>query len=239
VASPSWTDLGVEISLPFAGQWLVENSPARQVPSHGSDLFGERYAIDFMHVDERKRTAAVRDWRTAFSSEPPDRFYAFGRPILSPGKGTIVAVHDGEPDHAARRSPLALVPYALSQASRVREGVAAVAGNHVIVALEASGTFVALTHLRQGSVCVAVGQDVDDGQPIGRCGNTGNSTQPHVHVQVMDRADPTVAEGVPMTFRHFREWPSGTTEPQTRERGMPGEGAVVEPLPVPPTTPES
>jgi hypothetical protein len=47
----------------------------------------------------------------------------------------------------------------------------------------------------------------------------------------MDRADPTVAEGLPMTFRHFREWPSGAERAQVRERGMPGEGAVVEPLP--------
>ena len=47
----------------------------------------------------------------------------------------------------------------------------------------------------------------------------------------MDGADPFVARGVPMTFRSFREWPLRTRQSQVRERGMPGEGAVVEPLP--------
>ena len=45
----------VGLSLPFAGLWRVENSPARRVPSHGTDMFGSRYANDFVGVDERHR----------------------------------------------------------------------------------------------------------------------------------------------------------------------------------------
>jgi hypothetical protein len=224
-------DQEVEISLPFTGRWLVQNSPARRVPSHGTDLFGERYAIDFVGVDDRHRTAGTRDWRTLVATEPPERFVAFGRPVLAPGDGTVVHVHDAEPDHEARRSQLALVPYALGQAGRLRRGAGAVAGNHVIVHLRESGTFVLLAHLQLGSVRVSPGQDVVDGQEVARCGNSGNSTQPHVHLQVMDSADPFGARGVPMTFRHFREWPARTREPQVRGRRMPGEGAVVEPVP--------
>ncbi|SHN88900.1 Peptidase family M23 [Geodermatophilus obscurus] len=223
----------VEISLPFTGRWLVENSPARRVPSHGTDLFGERYAIDFVGVDDRHRTAGTRDWRTLLATEPPERFVAFGRPVLAPGDGTVVHVHDAEPDHEARRSQLALVPYALGQAGRLRRGAGAVAGNHVVVHLIESGTFVLLAHLQLDSVRVSPGQEVLDGQQIARCGNSGNSTQPHVHLQVMDGADPFVARGVPMTFRHFREWPARTGQPQVRGRGMPGEGAVVEPVAAP------
>ena len=140
-------------------------------------------------------------------------------------------MHDAEPDHEARRSQLALVPYALGQAGRLRRGAGAVAGNHVVVHLPGSGTFVLLAHLQRSSVRVVPGQEVAAGQEIARCGNSGNSTQPHVHLQVMDRADPLVARGVPMTFRHYREWPPRTRQSQVRERGVPGEGAVVEPLP--------
>jgi hypothetical protein len=224
-------DQEVEISLPFTGRWLVQNSPARRVPSHGTDLFGERYAIDFVGVDDRHRTAGTRDWRTLVATEPPERFVAFGRPILAPGDGTVVHVHDAEPDHEARRSQLALVPYALGQAGRLRQGAGAVAGNHVVVHLRASGAFVLLAHLQLGSVRVSPGQEVVDGQEVARCGNSGNSTQPHVHLQVMDSSDPFVARGVPMTFRRFREWPARTRQPQVRGQGMPGEGAVVEPGP--------
>ena len=182
-------------------------------------------------VDDRHRTAGARNWRTFAGTEPPERFVAFGLPVLAPGDGTVVHVHDAEPDHDARRSQLALVPYALGQAGRLRRGAGALAGNHVVVHLPGSDTFVLLAHLQRDSVCVAPGQEVGEGQQIGRCGNSGNSTQPHVHLQVMDSADPFVASGVPMTFRNFREWPPRTRQSVVRERGMPGEGAVVEPVP--------
>ena len=61
----------VALSLPFAGRWLAQNSPARRVPSHGTDLLGGRYAIDFVGVDHRRRTADRRDWRTFLATEPP------------------------------------------------------------------------------------------------------------------------------------------------------------------------
>ncbi|MBD7949455.1 M23 family metallopeptidase [Oerskovia rustica] len=220
----------VTLALPFHGRWLVQNSPARRVPSHGVDVLGQRYAIDFVGVDSRHRTAAVRDWRTALGTEPPELFVAFGRPILAPADGVVVRVHDGEDDHAARRSQLALVPYALGAAARLREGVHAVAGNHVTVVLAGSGAFVSLVHLRHGSLRVRVGDAVRAGQQVAACGNSGNSTQPHVHVQVTDSADFSVARGVPITFRDFREWPRGRGEPLDRVTGLPDERSVVEPL---------
>jgi len=219
----------VVVALPFAGRWLAMNSPARRVPSHGVDLLGQRYAIDFVGVDERHRDAFVADWRTLVATEPPERFVAFGRPILAPADGVVVAVHDGEPDHAARRSQLALVPYMLGQAGRLRKGPAAIAGNHVVVELRA-GVFAALVHLRRGSLRVAVGDAVVTGQQLGECGNSGNSTQPHVHVQLMDSADLAVARGVPVAFRGYREWVGGSDHPAPVATGIPGERSVVEPL---------
>jgi hypothetical protein len=225
----------IELALPFTGLWLVRNSPARRVPSHGSDLFGERYAIDFVHVDDRHQTAGMRDWRTLIATEPPERYFAFGRPILAPVSGTIVAVHDGELDHEGRRSQLALLPYALGQAARLRQGIEAIAGNFVTIAPIGGTGFIALAHLRAGSIRVRPGQHVVEGEQIAECGNSGNSTQPHVHIQAMNSADLSIARGVPMTFRRFREWTSRSTGFQVRPCGIPGEGSVVEPLANPQT----
>jgi hypothetical protein len=66
----------IVISLSFVGRWLARNSPARRVPSHGTDLLGGRHAIDFIGVDHRHRTADRRDWRTFTSTEPVERFFA-------------------------------------------------------------------------------------------------------------------------------------------------------------------
>lgn len=221
---------GVEVSLPFQGPWRVENSPAQRVPSHGTNLFGGRYAIDFVGVNKKHRTANSRSWRTFLATEPPEIFFAFGQPILAPARGTIVAVHDNEPDHEARRSQLALIPYALGQAGRARRGISAIAGNYVIISLAESNTFIALAHFKAGSIRVSVGQKVEEGQHIADCGNSGNSTQPHVHMQAMDSADLSIAKGVPMLFRHFREWRPGSTHVKVRKCAVPEERAVVEQL---------
>lgn len=196
----------VVLDLPFRGRWVARNSPARRVPSHGTDLLGTTYAIDFVAVDERGHTAArtARSWLT---SEPPELFVGFGAPILAPVDGTVVVAHDGEPDHDARRNPLTLVPYALGQAGRFRRGPAEIAGNHVVIAhgappgLGAGARFVTLVHLRRDSVLARVGDVVRVGDQIGSCGNSGNSTEPHVHVQVTDSPDWAAARGVPLAFR--------------------------------------
>jgi hypothetical protein len=226
----------VELSLPFEGRWLVQNSPARRVPSHGTDLFASRYAIDFVGVDHGRRTARRIDWRTVLATEPADRFVSFGRPILAPLDGVIVQVHDGEPDHVARRSQVALVPYALGQAARARTGVHAIAGNHVVIAADRGLGFVALAHLQAGSIEVGMGDHITVGRRIARCGNSGNSTQPHVHIQAMDGPEPARASALPVTFRDFRQWQRGSAESEDVSRGVPLERAVVEPLPTPPQT---
>ncbi len=219
----------VVLALPFRGTWLARNSPARTVPSHGTHLFATTYAMDFIAVQGR-RTAATRDWRTLLSTEPPERFLAYGQPILAPAAGRVVSVHDGEVDHEARRSQFALVSYALTQAARARGGAGAIAGNHVILELADGRGFVVLAHLRAGSIRVAAGESVTTGGEVGDCGNSGNSTQPHLHIQVMDSADPYAARGVPMAFRGYRAWPRSGGSPVVVEQGIPGESEVVEPL---------
>lgn len=220
----------VEVAFPFRGLWLVQNSPARRVPSHGSELFGEKYAIDFVGVDERHRVSPVRDWRSVFSKEPPEGFVGFGRPLLAPVAGQVAGVHDGEPDHEARRSQLALIPYAFGQASRIRQGIGAIAGNHLVISV-AEDLHVALVHLKKGSIRVARGEKVERGQHFANCGNSGNSTQPHVHMQAMDQADPNSARGIPIVFDRFREWRPDSPGFVDRQKAIPGEGSVIEPFP--------
>jgi len=207
----------VLLDLPFRGRWQARNSPARRVPSHGTHRFGVTYAIDFVAVDGEGRSAP-KSWRSVLSVEPPEIFRGFGVPILAPVAGTVLLTHDGEADHVARRSTPAQIPYAFGQVARVRAGAAAIAGNHVVLALGPVGPYVLLAHLRRGTVRVAPGDELDLGAPVGECGNSGNSTEPHVHLQATDSVAWETAAGLPIVFRR----------PSTAGTWVPAEAEIVD-----------
>lgn len=209
----------VELTYPFSGRWLVQNSPANRVPSHGTHLFATTYAIDFVPVDARGHSAPLRPG-SLVRPEPPETFVGFDRPVLAPMAGVVVAVHDGEGDHDAYRG-LPSVGYALTQRRRVAAGWRALAGNHVVIEC-APGVLVALAHLRRGSLVVRPGQTVDFGEPLGGCGNSGNSTEPHVHVQVVGVA--TGAHPGRLDIEH------ATALPLTFPGGLPRNGTIVDAL---------
>lgn len=213
----------LRLSLPFTGAWRTELSPASRVPSHGTHTFGLTYAVDFVGIDARGRSAP-RTLRSFVAVEPPERFQGFGRPILAPVSGVVVEVHDGEADVGGRRSPVTLVPFALTQASRLRRGIDAVAGNRVVIAMEASGPasgpFVSLLHLRRGSLRVRSGDRVEVGEQLAECGGSGNSTEPHLHLHATDSLDWPNASGLPIELSGYRQLADGALV----DRGMPRSG---------------
>ncbi|MEU0163309.1 M23 family metallopeptidase [Streptomyces sp. NPDC006261] len=194
----------VEVATPVTGRWTALNSPADKVPSHGTHVYGQTYAIDIVAEPE------VAD------GEPPARpafrwvwplfrrnraFPAFGAPLLAVADGAVVAASDGQRDHLSRTSLPALA-YLMLIEGNVRSvlGVHRVLGNHVILDL-GDGTYAAYAHLRRGSLKVAAGDRVRAGQEIARVGNSGNTTEPHLHFHLMDGPDPDDARGVPFTWR--------------------------------------
>ncbi|MFC7458107.1 M23 family metallopeptidase [Brachybacterium sp. GCM10030267] len=205
------------LSLPVRGRWLTQNSPANRVPSHGTELFALAHSIDLVPVGARDRTAPVTVM-SLLRPQAPAEFPGFGRPVLAPLAGTVHAIRDAAEDHAAHRG-IPSIGYALTQARRAAGGWPALAGNHVILRAERPGpaVFVALCHLRRGSVTVRPGQTVGAGEQIGRCGNSGNSTEPHLHLQAMDAADPSAAGPVPFSF-----------PPAVCPAGLPRNGEVVD-----------
>ena len=187
----------VDLAYPFAGRWLTQNSPANRVPSHGTALFATSFAIDFVPVNETGRTAPFT-FGSLLRPEPAERFPGFGRPVLAPVHGLVVGVHDTAPDHQAFRG-LPSVGYALTQRRRAAAGWVALAGNHVMIQTR-DGLVIAVCHLQHRSVQVRLGQSVRVGDPLAHCGNSGNSTEPHVHLQAIDRLDVLHAAAVPISF---------------------------------------
>jgi hypothetical protein len=123
----------VHLAYPVRGRWRAENSPARRIPSHGTHLLGETYAVDLVGVDAHGRSTPRRV-PPLLGVEPPEQYVGFGRPVLAPRSGTVVLAHDGEEDHGARRSQVMLLRYMATQRGRLQRGAAGLAGNHVVIA---------------------------------------------------------------------------------------------------------
>lgn len=183
-------------AAPVRGRWLAMNSVATKVPSHGTLGYGQSHAIDLVGdpVDESRPT-----FGDGAHFRAPEEYPAFGNPVLAPDDGVVVATSDWRRDHRSRSSWPALA-YMLGE-GLVREvgGAGFVIGNHVVVRRE-DGRFVLLAHLRKGSVTVAEGDHVAAGQEVASCGNSGNSSEPHLHFQVMDHRRPSVAAGLPFAW---------------------------------------
>ncbi|MEU9705536.1 M23 family metallopeptidase [Streptomyces sp. NPDC047981] len=189
----------VEVDPPVTGRWSALNSPADRTPSHGTHQYGQTYAIDIVEEDEeRPRPAFARLWPVVRRSED---FPAFGAPLFAVADATVVHAEDGRRDHLSRNSLPALAYLLLIESAvRALAGPRSVTGNHLVLDL-GDGTYAMYAHLKRGSLAVRAGDRVRAGQELARCGNSGNSTEPHVHFQLMDGPDLDTARGVPFTWR--------------------------------------
>ncbi|MFJ5138542.1 M23 family metallopeptidase [Streptomyces sp. NPDC088707] len=189
----------VEVAPPVTGRWSALNSPADRTPSHGTHQLGQTYAIDITREDgEKPRPGFAWLWPVVRRSED---FPAFGAPLLSVADATVVHAEDGQRDHLSRSSLLGVLYLLLVEAgARSIGGAHRITGNHLVLDL-GGGTYAMYAHLRRGSLAVRPGDRVTAGQELARCGNSGNSTEPHVHFQLMDGPDLATASGVPFTWR--------------------------------------
>ncbi|MFI8413372.1 M23 family metallopeptidase [Paeniglutamicibacter gangotriensis] len=200
---------------PVAGRWLGMNSPVDKVPSHGVRVYGQAHAIDLVHEP-------IEIPRPAFGGGPAMRrcsdYPAFGQPLRSMVAGTVVKASDSQRDHRARSNKWALVYLMAEGALRELGGPRFVVGNHTIVRTE-QGNYALLAHLKQGSALVRRGDTVEAGEVLAACGNTGNSSEPHVHAQLMDGPSLWTAQGIPMVFADI-----SIGAEQTVRDGLPGNG---------------
>ncbi|WP_331771133.1 M23 family metallopeptidase (plasmid) [Embleya sp. NBC_00888] len=189
---------GVEVEAPVSGRWRALNSPADKVPSHGTRAYGQAYAIDIVAEPEGGRARPRFGWWPVVRRS--GAFPGFGLPVSAVADATVVRVVDGQRDHLSRNSFPALVYLVVEGVFREVADARRLVGNHVILD-PGDGVYAMYAHLRRGSVVVREGERVRVGQELARCGNSGNSSEPHVHFQLMDAADPTVARGIPFTWR--------------------------------------
>ena len=214
----SVTPEGAVIGPPLrGGVWLAGNGPAPEtghrralIPIGGRPSIAQRFAIDWVKVGDDHRTFTGDRLNNA-------SYHAYGQDALAVGNGIVVAVKDGIPEN---------IPGATSRAVPIT--LETVGGNHVILDL-GGGRYAFYAHLQPGSVRVKSGDRVRRGQVLGLVGNSGNSTEPHLHFHLSDGNSPLGSEGIPYLHQSFelvgkcRTFGSGCdrSSPSTRQREMP------------------
>jgi murein DD-endopeptidase MepM/ murein hydrolase activator NlpD len=126
---------------------------------------------------------------------PVDRvesYAAYGARIPAITDGTVVSTLDGLPDQ---------VPQNLPDPSIIM--LANVDGNHVVLDI-GHGFYAFYAHMKSGSVRVRVGQKFRAGMVLGRLGNSGNSSAPHLQFHIMDSASVLGSEGLPYVIDRFK-----------------------------------
>lgn len=201
----------VIMAPPVSGAWTAVSSPSTSVPSHGTHLFGQTWAIDMLASGPDPHSFPLtRGFR------PAADFPAFGQPLTAGTRGTVVLARDTAPDHRSRNSWSALPVLFIENLARGMLGSRHIFGNLVVIASD-NGGYLAYAHLQQGSACVQPGDRVEPDTVIARCGNSGASSEPHLHLQAMDRPSPTFALGLPLAFDRNGE-----------HQALPAKGEVLE-----------
>ncbi|HYW08842.1 MAG TPA: M23 family metallopeptidase [Longimicrobium sp.] len=166
------------LRLPFDGEWLVVWGGRTPEANYHVIAPDQRFAYDLV---------ALRGGATMTGEGKANEDYAcWGAPIFAPAAGLVVVALDSVADNVpgTRNSAMA-------------------AGNHVVID-HGNGEFSFLAHLRRGSVAVKPGARVAAGAQLGVCGNSGNSTQPHLHYHLQNGSKFGEGAGLPAAFNDYR-----------------------------------
>jgi len=164
-----------QLSLPFKGQWLVFWGGDTIEQNQHNPAPEQKYAFDFLGVNQNGKT------RKGESLTNED-YFAFGREVLAPAHGEVTDVINGVRDN---------VPGSMNPSLAL--------GNAVFIQ-HAKNEVSVLAHLKLNSVTVKVGDKVKRGQIIGLCGNSGNSSEPHLHFHVQNIPVIQEARGIKCYF---------------------------------------
>lgn len=135
-------------------------------------------------------------------------YYAYGVDVLAAADGRVVGAFNDQPeDPSAMQRPgesqeAYFTRLQKEQSGRLTKGNADVTGNYVMID-HGKSEYSFYAHMQKGSVRVHVGDQVKAGDVLGKLGSSGNSTEPHLHFHVCDKADSLMSAGIPVNFSNI------------------------------------
>lgn len=169
------------LQLPFKGFWFTGwGGDTEKLNRHRKfikEAPNQKYAFDFLIANKKGNTYKRR-------GKNNKDYYAFGKEILSPADGVVIEAVDGVRDN--------------------KPGIRGVYGGNKILIKHQRGEISYFAHFKQGSIKVRIGDRVKKGQVIGLCGNSGRSTQPHLHYHLQDNEIIQDGKGIKCYFQNVK-----------------------------------
>ncbi|MEQ1603381.1 MAG: peptidoglycan DD-metalloendopeptidase family protein [Pyrinomonadaceae bacterium] len=187
-----------ELRLPFKGEWLVFWGGDTVAQNYHQDAATQRFAFDILKVDAEGKTHKGDGSRN-------EDYYAFGQEIVADADGVVTDVVTGVHDN---------VPGVMNPLMAV--------GNFVMIR-HANGEISVFCHIKYGTTRVKTGDKVKKGQVIGLCGNSGNSTEAHLHYQVQGTRLFEDENSMKVFFEKIAVKRDGKTEEKTQYSPVKGE----------------
>lgn len=168
-----------KMHLPFKEAWTVFWGGDTQELNYHVESVAQKNAFDIMILDDNGSTHKG----TGGANED---YYAFGKELYAPCDGEVVLVVDGVKDNIPGTKNPIYIP-----------------GNTVIIKTD-KNEFVFFAHFKQHSIVVKQGQKLNAGDVLGLCGNSGNSSEPHLHFHLQNTEDMNIATGAKCYFDQIK-----------------------------------
>ncbi|OME77380.1 hypothetical protein BK122_27210 [Paenibacillus pabuli] len=152
-----------EFQFPMKGKWYVFWGGNDVMSNYHYEHETQRYALDIIRTKEASSYNG--------DAKVNENYYAFGEPLYAAADGTVVDIKNDIPDN---------IPGVMNPEEP--------AGNNVVID-HGNGEYSITGHIKKGSVAVKKGDKVKQGDLIGELGNSGNSSEAHLHFQVSDGPD--------------------------------------------------
>ena len=171
-----------DLELPFKNEWYIFHGG--RTHQHGGHHFitwglGQRYAIDIV--------ISVNGKSHSGDGSKNEDYYCFGQPLYAPGAGKVIEIENNIEDN---------IP------GEVNGNTDLSSGNYVMID-HLNGEYSILAHIQKGTVIVSVGDTVVQGQELGKTGNSGNSTEAHLHYQLQNSSNSTNSQCLPAQFKDY------------------------------------
>ena len=202
ISVPMNRTTGFSGRLPFDGIWYV-------AAEHGfldahKRFLAEAFAYDFLQIGANSKSFAREGKSNA-------DYYAYGKKVLAAKAGTVVEARGDIAENTPGETTNVNTP-----------------GGNVVIIDHGNNQYGYYAHLKPFSIAVRRGAKVREGEVLGEVGNSGDSSEPHLHFHVMNGPDATQADGIPVVFENWKAQSQGRV-PGVRPQGVLPRGEFVQP----------